>query len=101
MEEIKKYTITDADGNSIPEIKIISRDIIADVVNAYSDRRKYSKEQLIIEIKKVIENDLIQKDYNMIFEVNDNEGNCLADFILQGKMHSKISKISVVVNNAT
>ena len=100
MDE-KIYTFKTDENGKIPKIKIISRDIIADVVNAYSDRRKYSKEQLIIEIKKVIENDLIQKDYNMIFEVNDNEGNCLADFILQGKMQSKISKISVVVNNAT
>tara|TARA_R110000737_G_scaffold286756_1_gene293244 strand:+ start:284 stop:586 length:303 start_codon:yes stop_codon:yes gene_type:complete len=96
MDE-KIYTFNTGKDGELPKVTLISRDIISDVVNAYSDRRKYSKEQMISEIKKVIENDLINQDYNMIFEVNNNEGDTLADFILQGKMTNKVAKVSLVL----
>lgn len=93
----KIYTFRTIENEEVPKITVVSRDVIADVVNAYSDRRKYSKEQMISEIKKFIENDLINQDYNMIFEVNDNKGNTLADFILQGKITNKVTKVSLVL----
>lgn len=41
--------------------------------------------------------DFINQDYNMIFEINNNKGNTLADFILQGKMTNKVTKVSLVL----
>jgi hypothetical protein len=98
---MKVYQFKNVENKNVPDVKIISRDIIADTINAYSDRRKYSKEQMIQAVKDTVERYVINIERNLFIDVKDAKGNDLANFLIREQDCTQIQQINIVLNNET
>ena len=96
MEEIKKYTITDADGNSIPEIQITCKCVITELVNNHKD-----KKSLIDALKHHLNTNLRNSTHNFDINILNNKGDNLYSMDVIINKPQIINKIDMILPNAT